>query len=37
MVPLKRKLELLRRSLDVIAERAEFVTMEQLAAATFER
>jgi peptidoglycan/xylan/chitin deacetylase (PgdA/CDA1 family) len=35
VVPLKRKLEMLRRSLDVIAERAEFVTMERLAASAF--
>jgi peptidoglycan/xylan/chitin deacetylase (PgdA/CDA1 family) len=35
MVPLKTKLALLRRSLDVMAERAEFVTMESLAQRAF--
>ena len=35
MVPLKKKVALLRRSLDVMAERAEFVTMEALAGAVF--
>jgi peptidoglycan/xylan/chitin deacetylase (PgdA/CDA1 family) len=34
-VPLDQKLALLRRSLDVMAERAEFVTMERLAELTF--
>ena len=37
MVPLKTKLALLRRSLDLMAEQAEFVTMEKLAEATFAR
>jgi peptidoglycan/xylan/chitin deacetylase (PgdA/CDA1 family) len=36
-VPLKQKLDLLRRSLDVMAERAEFVTMERLAELAFAR
>jgi hypothetical protein len=31
MVPLREKMALLRRSLDVLADRAEFVTMEALA------
>jgi hypothetical protein len=31
MVPLAEKMGALRRSLDVMAERAEFVTMERLA------
>jgi peptidoglycan/xylan/chitin deacetylase (PgdA/CDA1 family) len=34
-VPLKTKVALLRRSLDLMAERAEFVTMERLAEQTF--
>jgi peptidoglycan/xylan/chitin deacetylase (PgdA/CDA1 family) len=34
-VPLEKKMVLLRRSLDVMAERAEFVTMERLAELTF--
>jgi peptidoglycan/xylan/chitin deacetylase (PgdA/CDA1 family) len=34
-VPLKDKMALLRRSLDVMAERAEFVTMERLAERAF--
>jgi peptidoglycan/xylan/chitin deacetylase (PgdA/CDA1 family) len=34
-VPLREKTVLLRRSLDVMAERAEFVTMERLAESTF--
>jgi hypothetical protein len=34
-VPLSTKLALLRRSLDLMAERAEFVTMESLAERTF--
>jgi hypothetical protein len=37
MVPLKEKTALLRRSLDMMAERAEFVTMEALAERTFAR
>ena len=35
MIPLKEKMALLRRSLDVLAERGEFVTMERLAESTF--
>jgi peptidoglycan/xylan/chitin deacetylase (PgdA/CDA1 family) len=35
-VPLKEKMALLRRSLDVMAERAEFVTMERLAELSFQ-
>lgn len=34
-VPLQRKAELLRRSLDILAERAEWVTMERLADRAF--
>jgi peptidoglycan/xylan/chitin deacetylase (PgdA/CDA1 family) len=37
MVPLKTKQALLRRSLDVMAEQAEFVTMEKLAEIAFPK
>lgn len=37
LVPLDQKLRLLRRSLDIVAEHAEFVTMEQLAEHAFAR
>ena len=37
LVPLEEKLRLLRRSLDIVAEYAEFVTMERLAEQAFSR